>query len=97
MKENGDGTGIMDEAANERISRNRGEDEMSPAMWPATKVPRVRFVADAPRLAVRYYPITPHIAGATQQARQRLMDATVANVAIYLAGRPTNVVNHHPG
>lgn len=37
--------------------------------------------------------ITPHIAWATDAARQRLMDATVANVAAFLSGRPVNVVN----
>ncbi|MGP0067536.1 MAG: D-2-hydroxyacid dehydrogenase [Isosphaeraceae bacterium] len=37
--------------------------------------------------------ITPHIAWATEEARQRLMDATVANIARFLEGRPVNVVN----
>jgi glycerate dehydrogenase len=37
--------------------------------------------------------ITPHIAWATDQARKRLMEATVANVEAFLAGRPINVVN----
>jgi glycerate dehydrogenase len=37
--------------------------------------------------------ITPHIAWTTREARRRLLDATVANVANFLAGRPTNVVN----
>lgn len=37
--------------------------------------------------------ITPHVAWATGAARQRLMEATVANVAAFLAGRPVNVVN----
>ena len=36
--------------------------------------------------------ITPHIAWTTREAR-RLLGATVANVASFLAGRPTNVVN----
>ena len=35
---------------------------------------------------------TPHIAWTTREAR-RLLGATVANVASFLAGRPTNVVN----
>jgi glycerate dehydrogenase len=37
--------------------------------------------------------ITPHIAWATQEARQRLMQATVDNVSRFLAGQPTHVVN----
>ena len=37
--------------------------------------------------------ITPHIAWATRQARQRLLDSAVENVAEFLAGRPRNVVN----
>jgi glycerate dehydrogenase len=37
--------------------------------------------------------ITPHIAWATREARQRLLDATVANVRSFLAGRPIHVVN----
>lgn len=37
--------------------------------------------------------ITPHIAWATSAARQSLMNATVANIKAYVAGRPVNVVN----
>jgi glycerate dehydrogenase len=37
--------------------------------------------------------ITPHIAWATNQARSRLMDATVANIEAFLSGQPINVVN----
>ncbi len=37
--------------------------------------------------------ITPHIAWATEEARSRLMEATVANVAAFAAGSPVNVVN----
>ena len=37
--------------------------------------------------------ITPHIAWATEEARRRLMEATVANVAGFLEGRPIHVVN----
>ncbi len=37
--------------------------------------------------------ITPHIAWATDEARERLMKATAANIAAFLAGRPINVVN----
>ena len=37
--------------------------------------------------------ITPHIAWATLEARQRLMAATAANIRGFLAGTPINVVN----
>lgn len=37
--------------------------------------------------------ITPHIAWATQAARQRLLDTAVANVRAFLQGRQENVVN----
>jgi len=37
--------------------------------------------------------ITPHVAWATRAARRRLIEATVGNVAAFLAGSPRNVVN----
>jgi glycerate dehydrogenase len=37
--------------------------------------------------------LTPHIAWATADARGRLMESTVRNVAAFLAGKPVNVVN----
>lgn len=37
--------------------------------------------------------ITPHMAWATREARQRLMDITVENVKAFLRGEPRNVVN----
>jgi glycerate dehydrogenase len=48
---------------------------------------------DNPLLKAKNCVITPHIAWATLAARQRLMAATVQNVANFLAGNPTNVVN----
>ena len=48
---------------------------------------------DNPLLTARNCLVTPHIAWATREARRRLQEATVANVANFLAGRPTNVVN----
>ena len=36
--------------------------------------------------------ITPHVAWATVEARQRLMNAVVGNVQAFLAGTPVNVV-----
>ncbi|MDB5248612.1 MAG: glycerate dehydrogenase [Segetibacter sp.] len=37
--------------------------------------------------------ITPHIAWATKEARARLMDITVSNLAAFVNGNPVNVVN----
>jgi glycerate dehydrogenase len=37
--------------------------------------------------------ITPHIAWATKEARQRLMNTTVSNLQSFLNGHPVNVVN----
>jgi glycerate dehydrogenase len=48
---------------------------------------------DNPLPAARNCLITPHLAWATREARRRLLEATVANVANFLAGRPSNVVN----
>jgi glycerate dehydrogenase len=48
---------------------------------------------DHPLLSAPTCLITPHIAWATREARRRLLEATVANVANFLAGRLTNVVN----
>ena len=52
---------------------------------------------DNPLLTARNCLITPHIAWATREARRRLLEATVANVANFLAGRPTNVANRPGG
>jgi glycerate dehydrogenase len=48
---------------------------------------------DNPLLRARNCVVTPHIAWATAEARGRLMESTVANVAAFLAGEPVNVVN----
>ena len=37
--------------------------------------------------------ITPHIAWATAEARQRILDIIVSNIQAFMAGRPQNVVN----
>ncbi len=49
--------------------------------------------ADHPLLTAKHCYVTPHIAWATQSARQRLLDIVVANVRAFLAGRPQNVVH----
>ena len=48
---------------------------------------------DNPLIAAPRCLITPHIAWATAQARNRLMEIAVANVQAFLAGSPENVVN----
>lgn len=56
-------------------------------------VSREPIRSDNPLLTARNCVLTPHIAWATREARRRLLAATVANVANFLAGRPTHVVN----
>lgn len=46
-----------------------------------------------PLLQAKNCLITPHIAWASKESRQRIMDCTVENVRTYLAGTPQNVVN----
>jgi glycerate dehydrogenase len=48
---------------------------------------------DNPLLRAPNCVLTPHIAWATAEARGRLMESTVANLAAFLAGKPVNVVN----
>lgn len=49
--------------------------------------------ADSPLLSAKNCILTPHVAWAALEARQRLVAATAANVAAFIAGEPTNVVN----
>jgi glycerate dehydrogenase len=49
--------------------------------------------ADNPLFGAKNCIITPHIAWATREARLRLMDMVVSNVAEFLKGNPINVVN----
>jgi glycerate dehydrogenase len=48
---------------------------------------------DNPLLSAPNISITPHIAWATKEARQKLLDIAVANLAAYLAGASLNRVN----
>ncbi len=48
---------------------------------------------DNPLLAAKNCKISPHIAWGTLEARQRLIDIVYQNLANFLAGNPSNVVN----
>ena len=48
---------------------------------------------DNPLFAAKNCIITPHIAWATKEARARLMNSTVSNLAAFIDGNPVNVVN----
>jgi len=47
---------------------------------------------DNPLLHAKNCLLTPHVAWATREARQRLMDQVVANIAAFLAGAPVHDV-----
>ncbi|MGH7962268.1 MAG: NAD(P)-dependent oxidoreductase, partial [Candidatus Binatia bacterium] len=47
---------------------------------------------DNPLLQAKNCLVTPHMAWATKEARARLMDVAVSNVAAFLTGRAQNVV-----
>ena len=50
------------------------------------------IATDNPLLGAKNCVLTPHVAWATVQARQRLMQTTADNVAAFLKGQPQNVV-----
>lgn len=49
--------------------------------------------ADNPLMTAKNCIITPHIAWAAKESRQRIMDCTVDNAKAWLSGSPINVVN----
>ena len=48
---------------------------------------------DNPLLGAENVILTPHIAWAPKESRQRLMDIAVANLQAFVDGAPQNVVN----
>ena len=48
--------------------------------------------ADNPLLSQPHAYLTPHVAWATLEARKRLMDICVNNVAAFVSGKPINEV-----
>ncbi len=65
--------------------------ELAGAAVDVTSIEPIR--PENPLLSAPRCLITPHIAWASQDARRRLLEATAANIAAFLAGRPINVVN----
>ena len=60
----------------------------------ATDVVSVEPISDQnPLLTAKNCLITPHIAWASKESRQRLMDIAVDNLVQYLKGKPVNIVN----
>ena len=55
----------------------------------STEPPR----ADNPLLTAKNCYITPHIAWASTEARERLMNIAISNLQAYISGTPENVVN----
>ena len=56
-------------------------------------VSREPIEADNPLLGAENCIITPHIAWAPRESRQRLMDIAVDNLKAFISGEPVNVVN----
>jgi glycerate dehydrogenase len=51
------------------------------------------IAADNPLLSAKNIAITPHLAWATREARNRLMASTAENIRAFLEGAPQNIVN----
>ena len=49
--------------------------------------------ADSPLLSAPNCIITPHMAWAPAESRQRILDSTVRSIDAFLEGNPVNVVN----
>ena len=51
------------------------------------------ITADNPLLTAPNCIITPHMAWAPRESRQRLLDCVIENIRCFLEGKPQNVVN----
>jgi glycerate dehydrogenase len=80
--------GLIDEPALAAALR-KGQPGFAGLDVLSTEPPR----SDNPLLTAPNCLITPHIAWATKESRQRLVDALTENVAAFLRGLPRNVVN----
>lgn len=65
-------------------------DQLAAAAVDVVSVEPIR--SDNPLLRAKNCLLTPHMAWTTREARRRLLATTVANVASFLAGKPTNLV-----
>lgn len=63
------------------------------AAYGADVVSKEPIAADNPLLSAPNCILTPHMAWAPKESRQRIQDITVNNIEAFLAGRPINVVN----
>lgn len=54
---------------------------------------REPILPDNPLLHAPHCLITPHIAWAARESRQRILECTAENIRAFLAGRPVHVVN----
>ena len=63
------------------------------AAYGADVVSKEPIAADNPLLSAPNCILTPHMAWAPKESRQRIQDITVNNIEAFLAGKPINVVN----
>lgn len=79
--------GIMDEAG---LARALNEDMIYAAVDVLTTEPMDK---DNPLCDAKNITITPHVAWAPVETRERLLDIVCDNIACFMEGRPVNVVN----
>lgn len=80
--------GLVDEAA---LARALAQGKLQGAA--VDVVSREPMQPDNPLLTAPNCIITPHMAWAPVESRQRLLDCVVENIRCFLAGKPQNVVN----